>query len=109
VPPESLSPSLIAQLERDVATTVGDRHRALVAIAAQNVGQLKISDPEERLVDDVQQTIHDLFIDTTWPTCPRHGRHPLWFHDGGWWCEQDAVLVAPLGALSASSAFGSAS
>jgi hypothetical protein len=30
------------------------------------------------VVDDVQQYIHDTFIDTTWPACPRHPNHPLW-------------------------------
>ena len=37
------------------------------------------------VVDDVQQYIHDLFIDTTWPACPRHPHHPMWLR-GDWWC-----------------------
>ena len=53
----------------------------------------------EELVGEVQQDLMDLFIDTTWPRCPRHFRHPLWFHDGGWFCDQDEVMVAPLGDL----------
>jgi hypothetical protein len=41
-----------------------------------------------------------LFIDTSWPTCPRHRRHPLWFRDGAWWCETDDVAIAKLGELA---------
>jgi hypothetical protein len=53
----------------------------------------------EKLVEDVQQDILDLFIDTTWPRCPHHLRHPLWFHDGAWFCDQDKLPIAPLGEL----------
>jgi hypothetical protein len=41
--------------------------------------------------------VHDSFIDTTWPPYPRHGNHPLWYADGGWWCEKDLALIASLG------------
>lgn len=27
-------------------------------------------------VEDLQQRLHDTFVDTTWPACPRHRRHP---------------------------------
>jgi hypothetical protein len=37
------------------------------------------------LVNDVQQYFHDVYIDTTWPACPRHPNHPLWLR-GEWWC-----------------------
>ena len=56
---------------------------------------------EERLVEDVQQDFHDLFVDVTWPACPRHPNHPLWYRDGAWWCETDGVAVARLGELAA--------
>jgi hypothetical protein len=29
-------------------------------------------------VEDLQQRLHDTFVDTTWPACPRHRQHPLW-------------------------------
>jgi hypothetical protein len=48
-----------------------------------------------------QQDIHDGFIDTAWPKCPRHP-HPLWFRDGSWWCERDQLCVARLGELEPS-------
>jgi hypothetical protein len=53
----------------------------------------------QRAVDDVQQFLHDTFVDTTWPACPRHLNHPLWFRDGSWWCEADGVAIAKLGEL----------
>src|SRR4051812_22429771 len=33
---------------------------------------------EREAVDLFQQTVHDLHLATTWPTCPRHPNHPLW-------------------------------
>ena len=90
-------------LEQDVVRTLGAVHRPLVRAAAQAVARLDIADPEEKLVEDVQQAVHDTFIDTTWPACARHGRHPLWYADGAWWCTQDRVVVAPLGELPGSS------
>jgi len=55
----------------------------------------------QRVVDQTQQDMHDQFIDTAWPKCPRHA-HPLWFRDGSWWCERDDLCVAPLGKLESS-------
>ena len=96
-----IDPTLLARLERDIARTVGDRHRTLVARAAARMQSLDPPIDPAKVVDDVQQDIHDLFIDTTWPSCPRHGRHPLWYREGAWWCEQDSVAIADLGALGA--------
>jgi hypothetical protein len=45
----------------------------------------------------VQQRLHDEFIDTTWPACPEHPSHPLWFDGENWYCEQSGTVVAPLG------------
>ena len=86
-------------LEADVVRTVGVGYRFLVADAAANLAAYGAGDAE-KLVEEVQQEFHDTFVDTTWPACPRHGRHPLWYHaDGWWWCEQDGVAVYRLGAL----------
>jgi hypothetical protein len=90
---------LISRLERDVARTVGDAHRELVHETAARIQEFDIADAHAKIVDDVQQALHDEFVDTTWPACPRHHRHPLWYRDGAWWCEQDAVAIAPLGEL----------
>jgi hypothetical protein len=33
------------------------------------------------VVDGLQETAHALWWDATWPTCPRHASHPLWFDE----------------------------
>jgi hypothetical protein len=49
----------------------------------------------------VQEEFIETFIDTTWPACPAHGGHPLFYHaDGWWWCEQDHVALCKLGELA---------
>ena len=86
-------------LEQDVVRTLGEAHRHVVRSAAGAVVRLDVADPEAKLVEDMQQSVHDTFVDTTWPFCPRHHTHPLWYVDGAWWCMQEHVLVAPLGEL----------
>lgn len=88
-------------LRRDVTSTVGPAHRAevdaqLAALRADDFGDSE-ADLVERLIERVQQTFHDLFVDTTWPACPRHPNHPLWYRDGAWWCARDRIAVASLG------------
>ena len=95
-----ISPEIVELLERDVAETMGERYVSRVRRrAAEMEGLDSEHGGDEKLVDDVQQWFHDVFIDTTWPRCPRHERHPLWYRDKGWWCQQDQVLVCPLGEL----------
>ena len=89
----------VARLELDVAHTLGEKYLDFVGHAADIVRILEIGDPSSKAVDDVQQRIHDEFIDTVWPACPRHSNHPLWYEAGGWWCQEDGVQVAPLGGL----------
>lgn len=91
-----------AMLERDVTRTLGPEYRHVIAGARANVEELDIDDRDTKLVEDVQQIFHDTFVDTTWPACPRHCTHPLWYEDGAWWCTKDRVVVAPLGELSVS-------
>ena len=57
---------------------------------------------DRSVVDGLQQTAHDLFWDTTWPACPSHPHHPLWYDDDreAWCCEQDASVCVPLGGLT---------
>lgn len=99
---ERVMPLLLA----DVARTLGPTHRAYVLERAAEVRTFEIDDPGAKLVDDVQQYAHDLFIDTTWPACPRHPNHPLRYRGGAWWCEADGVAVAPLGGLPPRQAAG---
>jgi len=53
-------------------------------------------------VEDLQQRLHDTFVDTTWPACPRHRQHPRWLGEGdrggtAWCCPGDDAAIAPLG------------
>jgi hypothetical protein len=91
---------VVQLLVTDLHATVGRDHDDLAQGNAVRLREF-IEDPESyirRVVDDTQQEIHDGFIDTVWPRCPRHP-HPLWFRDGSWWCERDEERVAPLGGL----------
>jgi hypothetical protein len=55
-------------------------------------------------VEDLQQYLHDTFVDTSWPPCPRHPNHPMWLAEGEgggivWSCPRDKAEIAPLGML----------
>ena len=86
-------------LQRDVATTVGKGHDKLIDGIAADVRELHVAGEGEKVVNDVQQYFHDTLGDTTWPACPRHSKHPLWYRDGSWWCVEDGAPVARLGEL----------
>lgn len=97
---------LIELLSCDIAWTIPARYRALSPATIQDVRErwdwmsgADSSSLTEKVVEDVQQEFMDTFVDTTWPACPRHPNHPLWFHEGGWYCERDGEALAPLGAL----------
>ena len=90
---------VVPLLERDVASTVGESHRHVVASVADDVRELDVPDRAEKVVGDVQQYLQDARVDPVWPRCPRHGRHPLWYRSGEWWCVEDGVAVARLGEL----------
>jgi hypothetical protein len=85
---------------RDVAATIGPGHLDMVMAEARHQRQFAeaVDAYIERVVEEVQQYIHDTRIDTTWPSCPNHPNHPMWFRDG-WWCA-DGQPLARLGALS---------
>jgi hypothetical protein len=89
-------------LQHDVAATLGHAHDKLIADIAADVRELHVAGEAEKVVNDVQQYFHDTSVDPTWPTCPRHGKHPLWYRDGSWWCVEDGVAVARLGQLTRS-------
>lgn len=57
---------------------------------------------DSAVVNGLQQSAHDLFWDTTWPTCPLHQRHPLWYDEirQAWCCKQDPAVVTPLGGVA---------
>jgi hypothetical protein len=96
---------VVQLLVNDLHATVGTSHDYLALNNAVRLRQFIDDAPSyvQRVVDDTQQDIHDEFVDTVWPRCPRHA-HPLWFRDGSWWCERDDLRVAPLGELETNSA-----
>lgn len=99
----SLMPTDLAEvlplLQRDVAATLGPVHGQLIEDIAADVRELGDAGGADKLVNDVQQYFHDTAVDSKWPTCPRHGKHPLWYRRGSWWCVEDGVVVARLGEL----------
>jgi hypothetical protein len=62
---------------------------------------LPAEDVLEKVVGDVQQRMHDEFVDTTWPRCRLHANHPLWYEGGAWRCLSTNVAQAELGQLQA--------
>ena len=89
---------VIRLLRRDVRVTVGPEYDADVTSLAANVLTFReANDAGDKIIEDVQQYLHDTFVDNTWPTCPRHPNHPMWFRDKAWWCEQDKVPLVRLG------------
>ena len=89
-------------LKVDVEATLGASHEADIDQFVE-MGRSFIDDDArftQWLVDNVQQCFHDTFVDTTWPACPRHPNHPLWFRDDGWWCGGDRI--AKFGELASS-------
>ena len=99
--------SLAAQagaLTRDVTATVGARHAALVDRHLRRLLPLHGGSADAlaaKVAGDVQQELHDAFVDTTWPHCPAHPNHPLWFDEGAWRCTSGGAFVASLGDLDA--------
>jgi len=93
---------VVPLLARDVESTVGGGHERVIQDVAADVQELDIGNKAEKVVNDVQQYLHDTLGDATWPACPRHAKHPLWYRRGAWWCVEDGVAVAKLGELGRS-------
>jgi len=92
---------VIELILRDVVATLGDGHERMVRHYAQWAREYATdwNDYVDRVVEQVQEEIHDLFIDTVWPQCPLHPHHPLWLHIDHWACTTARVDIAALGAL----------
>jgi hypothetical protein len=91
---------IVRLLVHDLHATVGAGHEDLALSNAVRLRQFveDVATYIQRVVDDTQQDMHDEFVDTVWPRCPRHA-HPLWFRNGTWSCERDELCVARLGEL----------
>jgi hypothetical protein len=95
--------ALLELLRRDLRATGHASHVAIVDAAALNAAglDLRAEDVLEKVVGDVQQRMHDEFVDTTWPRCPLHANHPLWYEGGVWRCPSSNAAQAELGQLQA--------
>jgi hypothetical protein len=99
-------------LSHDVEATVGpaqlDAVRQQAAVRREFANSVELADTMnsaeyvDNVAEKVQQYFHDCHVDTTWPECPFHRRHPLWLHDGYWTCEELRHPVAQLGSIIAS-------
>jgi len=101
----------VSLLTSDVEVTLGTDHEDFIRREASmrrtifNDTDTIDAEPDqylEKVAEEIQQYFHDCFVDTTWPACPFHHRHPLWLHDGYWTCEQLGAPVARIGDLRAS-------
>lgn len=93
---------VVALIRADVEATIGVGYDDPIVEAAARHRLLYVGDPVGyvgEVVDDVQQYLHDAFVDTTWPACPHHPNHPLWFSHGWWRCESIGEPIARLGSL----------
>ena len=91
-------------LKRDVVSTLGPGYGKVVDRHAQRMLPLAGAGDDvltAKLASDVQQELHETFVDTTWPHCPTHPNHPLWFEDEAWRCTSGGAFVARLGELDA--------
>jgi hypothetical protein len=99
-PPDDVIDLIAPDLVATLGWTV-DQARQVVATA----GTVYEQDPEFvafQVAEEVQQWLHDSFLDTSWPPCPSHRHHPLWLAEEPpftWHCPRDATAVAPLGQL----------
>jgi hypothetical protein len=102
---DTLKADITTRLLRDIGSTVGSGHHHAVQQSVEGAPTF-ITDPAhftQWVVDDVQQMLHDTFVDTTWPQCPRHLRHPLWLRvhndEPTWYCDSENTPIAKLGEL----------
>jgi hypothetical protein len=87
----------------DLTATLGWTSEAAEAVA-RRVATSHYADgnPAFAAAEDVQQWLQDTFLDTTWPACPEHQRHPLQLTDDDpplWACPATSREVCALGHL----------
>jgi hypothetical protein len=106
---------VVQLLLRDAIPTLGERARTEALRLATDYAELaqewirngeSLAEAQRSfdrsVVDGLQEAAHDRSWDTTWPTCPRHANHPLWFDEdhAAWYCQRDRSRIAPLGELA---------
>jgi len=87
----------LARLERDVSTVLGPEAGARIEHYVAIFRTLDREDFEDYLAEHVQQEILDTHVHTSWPPCPAHPGHPLWFASGAWRCAVDPSVAVALG------------
>jgi hypothetical protein len=91
-------------VRRDVESTLGPKFEDVVtrigARVREHNNHLDREDYIRTVAGAVQEEFHSTFLDTTWPACPHHRRHPLWLWGDIWVCGQLAEPVAALGNLA---------
>jgi hypothetical protein len=99
---EELPSEVIGPIAADLVATLGytpEEARRVV----QSVGSGQYGDQGVTSVAEViQQWLHDTFLDTTWPQCPEHRRHPLWLNEDVppiWTCDETQQPICALGQL----------
>lgn len=92
--------SLVDRLKRDVRATIGSGYERIIEREADQAAGYcdSLGWFAERVVEETQQYFHDARVDTDWPLCPVHRRHPLWLSGGLVWRCGDEVAI-PLGEL----------
>jgi hypothetical protein len=105
----------IERIAGDLAATLGWDRTQAIAFAEQAASVSAgwwDADPGVyaiKVAEEVQQRLHDTFVDTTWPACPLHPYHPLWLDNErdrpAWRCATAEVEIAPLGALLGTTRF----
>ena len=99
-PPDDVMDLIVPDLVATLGWTA-DQAREVIATA----GTVYEQDPElvaVQVAEEVQQWLHDSFLDTSWPACPSHPNHPLWLAEEppfSWHCPSNATAVARLGQL----------
>ena len=107
---------IVRLLLADAVATLGEWARAEVLTVAANMEENNArvwlaqgaelaqvqADFDRAVIDHFQQDVHDEHWDTTWPMCPLHPNHPLWYDADreAWYCRHDGTPLAPLGGLS---------
>lgn len=66
---------IVDRLCADIKNTIGANYEPFVVKVAAHIRQFTNNpvDFEQRVVDEVQQYLHDTFVDTSWPRCPTMG------------------------------------
>jgi hypothetical protein len=99
VPVETLS-----LLTADLTATLGWSRARGEAFVNQNAGFWASGVPRVVLLaESVQQRLHDDRVDTSWPACPEHPRHPLRLSGSlpaVWTCPSTGRTVCALGHLA---------